>query len=612
MFLLKPSLVVHYKVIVVLLIFINSLSIGQFESLNNLAQIISENLDAYQVTIFINRSERIKIPEQNTILEKLMHFNPSVVIDISKFDNTTINKYLQPKVIENPTYTSMNIILINGESNDTESEIIRIQGFLDFSINLSPALMRPKSLIIFLYRTSLPINLFEKIFKYVWKKRFLDFSIIEINLNNNVIKNITGYLHYFNPFFNTFIKEPYLLERKIFIDKLINLNQYPIILLLLNHTIFLKVTTDRHNNIKVSGLHYLLLLTALEKMNFKIVYYISNINSTINTIIYNHSLNLLEQGYVNMFSVAYAYLSYDFPAIDIGYNGLESFIAIVPIITYTNIKIPYSTLILLFIVPLFITFIIKIAYWLKIQKQKLDVLYVAQILYGVPVTIYPQKWSDRMIFFGIVCISIQYSMDYFSKLVDDYMINNEVLFDRFKDIADSPFDIYINEKYKNVYLNDDNINIKRIKKKVKIVNDIYKCINLFKKPKNVICLTSKIYADYSSTLYLDDNSKPRMKISKPIFAQEKLRFLCEKYLPYGARLKNLFQKLHQTGISTFLQKKYLNTNRIAPKIKTKKSSNKLTFLCYLILCIGYFFSFIALFVEIILFRIRNRNREDEL
>ena len=522
----------------------NSFCNMQSDTFDYVALKTYQDLKLHQVTIFYNKTVDTLSLELNIAIQKIIQINPAVVINMATFNLVTPNKFLSSSVIENPRRLSLYAVLINENSN-MEKKMVQVEQFINMLIQLSPMAIRPRFLLLFLRNDFLNEYILEELLQYAWSKKFIDFSIISWKCHFN--KTLDLHLYYLNPFFNTFVKKDYYHNEEIFPDKLINVSQYPFKLLVTNQKPFISFSTDKYGNKKVEGAHYNILKIAIEKMNFNLIHYYIDVNSTLHAAVLHESFKALKNGHINMLPQGIPDLFPGFNEMNLGCNYYDTLTAMVPVISHTKLELPTYVLISVGLNPLLMIGIMHVARWLKLHTINIGTFKILQVIFGIPIDLEPKKLSDRIIYLSILLISLAYTTIYYSQFLDVQIVETEETFDTFKDIADSKYNIYINKRYYDTLLPNDTEDTLKIKNRAKPVSDIQECLKLLN-TKRVICITNYFYATYLATKYLDAAGKPLCKIAKPVFSEGKLKFSVEHAFPYAEKFQATFQRIYESGI----------------------------------------------------------------
>ena len=573
----------------------NSFCNMQSDTIDYVALKTYQDLKLHQVTIFYNKTVDTLSLELNNAIQKMIQMNPAVIINMATFNLVTPNKFLSSTVIENPRRLSLYTILIE-ENNNLDDQVVQVEEYINIFIKLSPMAIRPKCLLLFLKNDLPNENILEKILRYAWSKKFVDFSIISWKYYFN--KTSDSHLYYLNPFSNTFVRKDNCQIENIFPDKLINVSKYPFKLLVTIQKPFISFSTDKYGNKKVEGAHYDILKIAIEKMNFKLInYYLDVKNNTLNNIVLRDSHNMLKNGYVNMLPQAIPDYFPGFNEMDLGCDYYDPLIAMVPIVSYTKLELPTYVLISVGLNPLLMIGIMHVARWLKLHTINIGTFKILQVIFGIPINLEPKKLPDRIIYLSIVLISLGYTTIYYSQFLDVQIVEKEDTFETLKDIADSKYDIYVNKRYYNTLLPNDTEDTLKIKNRAKPVSDIFQCLKLIY-VKKVICMTNEFYAKYLVAKYLDADGKPLWKIAKPLFSQGKFKFSVEHAFPYTEKFQATFQQVYQNGVWPRAARRITRVIADDSTEMELKSDDMVVYELIGMICFGYTLSAVALVTEL--------------
>ena len=569
------------------------------QKLNILVKKIITDLNPYQLVIFISNSEVFDTLYCDCTLSKLVQEIPAMTIDNEKFLKTKINESSILSRFENLGDQTLYVFIQYRKDNNDTPLMSKLNKQLEFIIHISPAYTRPKCLVIFFSKMIFTEESLKRILMQAWLKNFLDFTIIEINTQDNNV-----YVNYFNPFYDVLTKELLRNNLCVFPNKLNDVNKYPIKLPVYEYAPYIRVTKNRFGDItNVDGIKFSLLSIAMQKMNFRLQYVKLNSTGREFDVILNDSLTKLEKGDINVVITPLpSELAKGFCEIDLGYN-CDSIIAIVPIIQFTKLNIPESVYFYVFIVPVFTVLIIYGVNLFKIQKEDWKIINVLEVLFGIPTVKQPRKLKGRIILLSIIFLSVIYSTDFYSKIINVHLIRNEMSFDSIQEIDESGFDIYI----RNTFPRDYDFNgssesryMSNILKNIKPVRNIATCIEKLRNDRNCICITMRVYANTFINTLLDADGDPIMKIAKPVFSCGKLVYAAEKGFPHASRLYDIFLRIYASGIlNSVINKQFLtNTSTIQDTLKTKTSDFDKEL--FVILVGGYIISIIVFSIEIYL------------
>ena len=506
--------------------------------LNDFETKMEENVKPHQFIIFSNSSQRVNIIYQNRIVEKLIKRVPSVNVDIVKCNNLTLQMLINndPRTIA--TYV---IIYDNMYSNETVVTL-NFKYLIDFFITISPSQLRPKCLIIIIGNTLHSENFFEIILKYAWSKMFLDFTIIEWNIDYKMDSIINPFMYYFNPFANILIKRSFDSYNEVFPNKLTKVQRYPLNIPAAHHPPFIRAYRDANGKVVgVGSHHYALLETTALKLNFSIVFVdVSNVSFV--EAIKLTDMNL-QNGNIDITVIASPFLDIERTGELNTEFGCTPFVAIVPIIKVSNLSIPQALYRYLFVIPVIIISILHGAYFLKILKKRFNLFDVLQVLFGISIKSHPRKLSERMIFFSIIFLSMQYTTEFYSNFLDINLSDKEMSFNTIQEMINSPFDIYVSKFYYRRIFNSDQESIVKLKARTQTLGDTSECVQLIRGGKFSICITLENFSEY----FVKQN-KQIIKLVKPDIFCDRLSYTTKEAFPYAEKFTEIFRRIHASGI----------------------------------------------------------------
>ena len=226
----------------------------------------------------------------------------------------------------------------------------------------------------------------------------------------------------------------------------------------------------------------------------------------------------------------------------------QKYIAVVSILRIKRVRMPLIVILLTLSLLLNIMCITYIAYVLRIIREKWKFLDILQLMLRMSVkTIRVKRPSENVLFCLFGFMSIILCNTVFSKLLDVTIIDDEISFDTFKAIDESPFKPHIDKLFIHV-LNGINPHIQNIKSKITTVDTIDSCINKLIKDRNCICIMTTWRAKFFISKYLDTSRNPVMKLAKPSFYCNKTAYLFEKASPYIEKFGKVIQRIDQSRL----------------------------------------------------------------
>lgn len=554
---------------------------------------IVRNVKPYQIVIFT--SKQFRFISYDFIRIELMKVVPCIIVEQAEQSQVTRdNKLLSLPAFENPRQVAVYILFYCGMHTDEAVQTMHFKNFIDYFIPFSQKYPRPRCLAFYINVGFSSESFFKNILKYAWSKKFLDFTIMELIVPDSLHNIHRPIVYIFNPFFDKLTKKQFDQNTQIFPDKLDDANGYPLRLPVVNDRPYIQFTKNSEGSIEDVHTPFLFLLTiTADKMNFSIEFIDGEVNDT--SVAYpNLFAEKLLNDDLDMLAVLMPLMLVRNLSDLVAGFGCVPFVAIVPIAHIYKINIPTEIYIHLFIISVILTITLYGAHLLHISRGFRDTFYILQVLFGIPVYVIPRRLSERLIFTSIIFLSIHYCTEFYSKCLDISIVKKEVPFDTIEEIAESPFDVYINDRYYTRIFGVGQESIMKLKEKIKPIKDVSYCVAMMKEGKRVICITFDIFAKYFA-----DSHNNLMKIAKPVISRDILVYTAGPSFPYAEKFVRTFHVIHSSGVQHFEteastsyeeETKYVNTNFI----------NQTRNIIMIIMSSGYIISTIAFVMELIL------------
>ena len=478
---------------------------------------------------------------------------------------------------------------------------MQINNFLNIFTELAPTMMRPKCLVIYICEKSVNCVLsFESILQYAWSLYFLDLSVIEISPKSNFDKSFGATIHYYNPFLGTFSRKIFSNNDHIFVDKLKNLNGYPLKLPMLYKPPLIEITEDNLGNMMdAKGIFYELIKIATNKLKQTIVFINVNKENVTFPTKFQQSFVKMQNQEINIVPVPLWYHNFRiFSDIEINY-GHDRMVALVPILSYKKVTMPLSIITYVMIL-LFVICLILLLKFLKVISENWEMFKVIQLLFGIPTLFATQNLRDKSILLSVLCLSVYFSFHFYSTMLEISLKNFEEPFETFEDIIKSPFKIVSQPYIDSTISGIDKEDLKKIRQKTiskEAPTSTDECIAQLLKSKNVICLGMALYVEPVVNDNLDINGQPVVKIAKPMFASSKLTFKCEMGFPLINEYQKIFQRVYESGILLTIRRIISCVKRLPRKeINSGKADVPITIMGPY--CIGNILAIIIFIIEI--------------
>ena len=527
---MKNSMDGHIRFFLIIAIFANnSLCALNYSIIHFITKKINQDLKPYQLILFVNESRQSSIQYEETIFQELTQKIPSTKFNLNTMGNISAKTL---KITRNLGLSTIYIILLHVTNIQ---QIRRIQYFLNFIVQLSPEAPRPKCLIIVSNEDTQ--NLYEAFFIYAWLKKFLNLSIIDIDVLERY-----AFLHHYNPFYKTYHKDQLTIDTEIFPDKLRNVNGYPFFLSVYHYIGDVKTKTRSSINLRYfEGEYYItdrVVEVTLNHLNFTLKPIIEN-SSSLEYI--NITSRKLKNGEVNMMKASLSIHLLNLEAVHrvILDVPCEKLSALVPILPMTKTNVDLSFFVYHFFGPFAIFCLLRIA------KIHWNVLEFFGLLIEITIRRQPEKKLRRLIYLGIVLLSIFYSTTLYSTLAQVQIVHENVPFNTFQDIDKSKLHIYINEKsYKHAFYKNDPY-VQKIKRKTAKLPDIHSCVKTLRQNRNIICLITMV----GLKIYVNRlNDSKIMKVAKPAFMCDRRAVMFETASPYMHKIQKIYKWIDESGI----------------------------------------------------------------
>lgn len=575
---------------------------------DSIGQQIAEIIKPYEIIFYVVKNEHSNALKKDAVIRQIAQGVPFALEDLKNLTISNKTRSIDPAETNTARYfQSLNVILYYRSHDASEkSELDDLRSFIrDISELWSANIAQPKCLLIMINRDSITKNYSTSLLKYSWRMNILDFSIIEIQLNSASIPD-SCILKSYNPFYNVVITKSLGQEKqlKIFPDKLDNVNGYQLKLGVVSSNLFIKLTRNKEGDIvDISSKYFDGIRYVLTQMNFSIIF---DELGTSDPSQYTHASRLkydqLQNGDINLEAVPSLMPVPDslrIPELDYGISCEET-IAVVPDISrYDHLIIPWKFFMFIFIILTLYRITLLV---LRIETEQLRILDLLRIFLGIPISVCPRKLLGIIVVIGFF-ISLIWSTNFYSKLVEFKVAKQKIDFDTFKSIDESGFEIFAHNISFSAAFGASNItdkNLKNIRDKI-ILTDFHGlvlCLERLVKQRDCICIMTEILAELLAKEKLTSEDLKKLKFAKPIFACEKWTTKFAKASVFIIRFRRNLKKFHESGISraSELQK----THEIQYSNDTKEGDNYNVNVSQVVICIlvaGYVISFLVFVIE---------------
>lgn len=569
---------------------------------------LTRHTKPYQVTFYDDNPNRMKIINENFVLKRIIEISSVSVVDSTLFNADSI-KYLGnlDKIKEGDVH----ILMHYAWSNSLE----RLMYFTRFLAQVHANKTLPHCLILFVSDSDTPKyngihSLFEVLLDYAWSNKFLDFSIIELDLQYKYQQ-----LHHLNPFYKSFNSSPLTSNVQIFPNKLSNANGYRFRMLGLTFTPFVNLTKENEvTGVHDSDMNFALILIAARFINFSVKY-----NHGADEHVGKSSLlDYLDSARRHFEADDIDALIQPLPIFDampdittfipVDYY-FGKFVAIAPVSSISKLNSRHSTvLILMLAVFLIIASIMYIVVLLKITTNQMKIFDIISTVLGVVIPLQPRRTRDRIIFLSVILISFTYAFDFYSFIVGMKVEKINTVFQTFQEINQSGYQLYIEPKpYRICFTDNSDPYIQSIKSKVIQVSDDQICIDLLLKNRNVVCIMHHVNAQFLLDKYNTNDTKDSvMNMAKPVFSRLNMVYLFDKGSPYTFKFHDTFRRIYEYGIAQRFESIRKITFMPEPVNTNGKNTSILLTTLFLLLSIGFVLSMMIFALEFVISYFRTR------
>lgn len=487
------------------------------------------NLKLYQVTVSI---ENTALTRANIFFNYLTSEVSAVIIDMDRdFHNQSL---IVPLV--NLRRESNLLVVYQNHLNQS-----KIQSVLKKFIQLSPMKIRPKCLIFF-NESIHDNNAIESVLLHGWSKKFLDFTII--NMDNGIIFS-------YNPFFSVF-NHGHIFSTSIFPNKLKDMNKYPVRIAFNPHEPYM-FDVKIGNVVEYFG---------IDVDNYK--FFEFTLNFKINFISVENAqslISLIESSKIDL-TTGRASLLFKWPiepGIVVTYHKICAIIA-----NENSLNLELS-MIKFFFLASNIIIVFSVANLLHCilitMKTDSDIFTYIRVLLGQSTKKLPKNVTCRIVVLLLGIFSMIFFPDIVSQLTQIFVENEEKSISSYKDILDANLQPYT--------LNSENLELRSTDKFLKVMKsktiykaDERKCVTMAIKEKNVICIISLFTAEMYIKKYKTSGGKPLLKLTNVDFPKAPESYAFSPASPYVEAFDRVTRIMFETGIFEKIKSKYFDSSVI--------------------------------------------------
>ena len=572
--------------------------------LNPFERLITDIVNAmnpYQIVLFVNETIGQVIPETEYIKQFLVRDFPTVIMDFEH--NKKLTDIMKYPIIGSPRFSTLFILLyVNVYQNNSPiySEVVSI---LDCYVEMFPRPIRPRWLTVMINNRTEDNSNIELLLHEAWKKRFLDFTIMEITYGKLDFDQIV--LHYYNPFKKVTETKIYTESIDLFPDKLHDMNGYglPTIFVHDPPTVYLERNSSGHI-VSINGSDYWNIRTLSKVLNFSIL-----INATF------------AEDYTQSYNQTSAF--------DAVYNGELAFAGnqlYIWTILHTDKYLERSRLLKpegycalvpnrfirsddsasrfyrgLFLTLLLVTFLVRLSKFMKFNKRIWTHIHLFQAIIGFSLTKHPQRLVERILFGSVIVTSVSYTTIYYAIITNRSIhVVYEIPLKSYKDLDKSGLIPLVFEPFYDITFgtfDDGSKYMKSLKRKARFFKSMSRCPEEMTRNRSIACILPENMGQVMEEKYLSDDGTSTMRVMKPCFWIAWKGFAFSQGSPYREKFDLVFERIVQSGLSV----RWAEASK--PRIKgSKKDTNldndetrqRIAFL----LSTGYSFSFLVFLIEL--------------
>lgn len=547
-----------FKHIIVIILLFSTVLNEKFDWLQQLANNIQNEAQLVNEIIILqtgtnSRNEKWKV--EDILFGVLIKFPRRIINFEAESPKDQISK-LSP-ILGDPK-AALFVLLHYQTGDENFSQLSESMNFLN---NISDARSRPKLLIVS-FEIGNAVK-YGKLLHRMWSLDFLDVTVTSILKVKKFYTNdyqLSAVYHY-NPHTNKTTKTRQL-RLKLFPDKTLNLQQYPINVLVQNYPpeIFLtKIETE-----ELSGIGWSKMRTLSNAMNFKLIISYKNRSSFLDCDNKHNStgyyLDLIQRK-VEFHSLEFQkFGSCDEVFYEWAAGIIETNIALVVPVLATehyvfNDKWAICRWLLMTSFPYIIWLCLQLS---RTHSKNLQLMYLIQITLGSTVPRVPQKIKDRIIFaLLIISCTLSSSMIY-TALTDVGLIKKRTYFlETINDVLSSNVSTVVLENNVKLLENVSNESRLLMKKAIRVNDNPINVINQVLTLKNMTFITFSAYAKFLLQEKRDRCNMPIAKIlDNDYIAPTISGTVMAARSPYVNRVNVLLQRLIQSGITENWKKTY--------------------------------------------------------
>ncbi|XP_031777564.1 uncharacterized protein LOC107982088 [Nasonia vitripennis] len=520
---------------------VDSLKNDLFASLVN--RIVSD-LKTNNVVLFGSKSAR---SYSDAFCNRLMPKVPTISIDLSKMMIDKDNRSLSLPILRHPTFSTLYVFLVNRD--ETGDYLKNLESTLNTTVRVSPISARPNCLIVCYSEETSSLDNWSNLLIYAWSLKFLDFTVAIVTPGESPI------LYDYNPFTKNFRKRLLAPRTDLFPYKLDNLHGYALKIPAIELQPYLYIKRNSEGEVvDLDGMSFKYCQIFRESLNFTTTF-VTGMEHTVLHANFPPIFQRLGNAEIDMLSFPFNVRSivYDFcDRLQLGRLFLNTnYVFIVPILPIAKIDIPLDVICFVPVFALIVVVYEAAQRLLRFPKKYWEVCKIFQILLGVTVPRpSPKKMVEKIVYFSLIMLSMKYSIDALTKIMDIRLLKGEVAFKSLEEIAESALPIYtLDFIIEQTYGNNDEEVIQKLKKKTFPVADIFQCIYRMVDNKSCMCITPHSAGAYVAKMFINEDGIVTTKVARPSLYDDMAAFAFERASPFARRFDELVQRIVESGIS---------------------------------------------------------------
>lgn len=475
---------------------------SKFFSFNLYKMIEAENL--YQITYFISNNFT------NISGQKMLLFSefPSVTY-IFDADAQYLQDYYLKNSLKNMYSLQESLVIF------MTSILDEVDVFIDYLMQQLTVRKTPKVLIIFssnLFKLTNEVNVI-KVLKYSWENKFLDFSIIVINLEITTIDSL-GWIYYNNPFNDIIYRRKLNETTQLFPDKLSDAKNYTIYTTNYPLSPLLIFTKKSNRKTKIETHPFFVIGSVSKILNLNIA--IKNSNYSFGS---RASDDFLQTWDLDVFPILMYDLNYLTCFLIPADDSPENIVAFVPIIPTSRIDIIFKILYYILVAFGIIFLFSYIFHYFQALFGNIKVFDLVNVFLNQPIKFDSQKAVDIIIIGTVITVSFITMNDILSGIISVSFEKREMSFESFEDLYKSELQTYtdlpfLTELFENKPV--DPYLVKILNRTLPLSTDEEElCFNTMKVWKNISCISFRYNSEYFISSYRNLDGSSAIKVSQP-------------------------------------------------------------------------------------------------